>query len=126
MLVNGSSRGSSVEKFLRQNETKGLTELFNNYLMKFEKKIVVYLPSLGEDWCAYIKNCFTANAQMLLTGTGLKRNWLDYNMMVLYAMCFLRNSYILSSSFVICNSYKKLPQLLFKHCCCFHNHGYVN
>ena len=37
--------------------------------MKFKKEIYVYLPSLGEDRCAYIRNPFTENAQMLQTGT---------------------------------------------------------
>ena len=41
-----------------------------NILMKFEKKIEGYFASLDKDKFAYIRNPFTANAQMLQTGTG--------------------------------------------------------
>ena len=97
MLQSGPSRGPSIEKFLNQNaryETKSFTELVTEYLTKFEKEIDGYLLNLGKDGFAYIKNPFSGNAQMLQTGTVFKRNWFNLNMMVLYAICILRNSYV--------------------------------
>ena len=38
--------------------------------MKFKKEICGYFPSLGKDRFAFIRNPFTANDQMLQTGTG--------------------------------------------------------
>ena len=38
--------------------------------MKFEKENDGYFPSLDKDGCAFIRNPFTANAQMLQTGIG--------------------------------------------------------
>ena len=62
-----------MKKFLSQNayyETKSFIELVTKYLMKFDKKIDGYFPSLGKDGFAYIRNPFSANTQMLQTGTG--------------------------------------------------------
>ena len=73
MFLSGPSRGSSMEKFLSRNahyETKSFTELVIKYLIKFEKEIDEYFPSLCTDGVAYVRNPFTANAQMLQTGTG--------------------------------------------------------
>ena len=52
MLLSDPSRGSSMEKFLSQKahcETKGITELATKYLIKFEKEIDRYFPSLDKD-----------------------------------------------------------------------------
>ena len=109
MLLSGPSRGPSIEKFLSQNaryETKSFTALVTEYLMKFEKEIDGYLLSLGKDGFAYIRNLFSGNAQMLQTVTVFKRNWLNLNMMVLHAMCILRNSYV-NFGIMMCNSYEK-------------------
>ena len=62
-----------MEKFLYQNpqfETKSFTELVIEHLMKFEWEIDKYFPSLGKDEFAFIRNLFTANAQILQAGTG--------------------------------------------------------
>ena len=77
MLLSGPSRDLSMEKFLSQNVhngTKSFTELATKYLMKFEKKVYGYFPSLGKDGFAYsyISNPFTANAQMPQTGTDIQ------------------------------------------------------
>ena len=53
---------STVTKFLSQNsqfETTRLLELVTKHLMKLEKKIEGYFPSLGEDEVAYLRNPFT-------------------------------------------------------------------
>ena len=78
MLLSGPSKGLSMEKFLSQNaryETKSFTELPNitKYLMKFEKQIHEYFPSLGKDRFAFIRNPLTANVQMLHTGIGTQK-----------------------------------------------------
>ena len=86
MLLSDSSKGLSIEKFLSQNahyEAKNFTELVTKYLMKFEKEIDEYFPSLGKDGFACTRNPFTANAQMVQTGTVFKRNLLNFNMIVL-------------------------------------------
>ena len=41
--------------------------------MKLEKEIAGYFPNLGKDEFAYIRNLFTANSQMLQTGTGTQK-----------------------------------------------------
>ena len=49
MLLSGSSKGASTEKFLCQNvhyKTKTFTELINEHFIKFEKKIDGYFSSL--------------------------------------------------------------------------------
>ena len=61
-----------MEQFLSQNanyKNKKFTELVTKYLMKFEKEIDGYFPSLGNDGFLYIRNTFTTNPQMLQTGT---------------------------------------------------------
>ena len=130
MLLSGPSRSFSMEKFLSQNthyETKSFTELVTKYFMKFEKEIDGYFPSLGKDGFAFIKTPFTANAQMLQTGTGIQEE-----MVKLQYEGFERAVYAEKYSshenfcFMMGNSYKNLLHLLFKHCCCFHQHGYVN
>ena len=124
-----SSKDSSMEKCLSQNahyETKSVTELVTKFLMKFEKAIDGYFASLGKDRLAYIRNLFTANATvsaLYIIAIGstdtekrrcrmrevLKRNWLNFNMMVAHTTCILRNSYV-NFWFMMCNSYKKLMQ----------------
>ena len=90
MLLSNPLKGLSVEKCLSQNthyEIKNITELVTEHLMKFEKKTDEYFPSLGKD--AYIRNPFTANAQMPQTGTGTHEELVKLNMMVLHAMCIV-------------------------------------
>ena len=73
MSLSGASKGHYMEKFLSQNahyETKSFTEQVTEYLMKFDKEIDVHFPSLGKGRFVYMRNPFTANAQMLQTGTG--------------------------------------------------------
>ena len=73
MLLCGPSRGPYMEKFLSQNAhygTKSFTKMVTEHLVKFEKKINRYFSSQDKDGFAYIRNPFTANAQMLRTGTG--------------------------------------------------------
>ena len=127
MLPGDLSRSSSTEKFLSQNtryDTKICTELVTKYLMKFEKEIAGYFPSLDKDEFAYIRNPFTANAQMQQNEQVLRRNRLNF-IMILHTMCILRNIYV---NFwpMMCNSYTKLLHMLFKYCCCFYHHGYVD
>ena len=65
---------STVTEFLCQNpqiETR-FSELVTEHLMKLEKEIDSYFPSLGEDEVAYLRNPFTANAQTLQAGTGMQ------------------------------------------------------
>ena len=127
MLLSGASRGSSMEKFLSQKvhyETKSITELVTKHLMKFEK-IDGYFPSLGKDGFAHIRNLFTANTQMLQPGTGTQKELVKLQYDGLHAMCILRNSYV-NFWFMMCNPYKKLLHLLFKHSFCFHHHRYMN
>ena len=66
---------STVTEFLCQNsqiETTRFSELVTEHLMKLEKEIDGYFPSLGEDEVAYLRNPFTANAQTLQAGTGMQ------------------------------------------------------
>ena len=59
---------STVTEFLCQNpqfETIRLSELVIEHLIKLEKEINGYFPSLGENKVAYLRNPFTANAQTL-------------------------------------------------------------
>ena len=68
---------STVTEFLCQNsqiETTRFSELVTEHLMKLEKEIDGYFPSLGEDEVAYLTNPFTANAQTLQTGTGMQED----------------------------------------------------
>ena len=73
MILSGSPKKPAMEKFLNQNpqfDTKSFTELVIEHLMKFEWEIDKYFPSLGKDEFAFIRNPFTANAQILQAGTG--------------------------------------------------------
>jgi len=45
--------------------------------MKFEKEIYGYFPSLGEDEFAYLRNPFTANAQMLQAWTCMQEELVE-------------------------------------------------
>ena len=119
---------STVTEFLCQNpqiETTRFLELVTEHLMKLEKKTDGYFPSLGEDEVAYLRNPFTANAQTLQAGTDMQEELMNFNMMDLHAMCTLRKIWEIFG--LRCASRTKgLRNLLFKHCCCFHQHGCVN
>ena len=68
---------STVTEFQCQNpqiETTRFSELVTEHLMKLEKEIDGYFPSLGEDEVAYFRISFTANAQTLQAGKVCKRN----------------------------------------------------
>ena len=71
---------STVTEFLCQNpqiETTRFSELVTEHLIKLEKKIDGYFPSLGEDEVAYLRNPFTANAQTLQAGTGMQEELIE-------------------------------------------------
>ena len=71
---------STVTEFLCQNlqiETTRFSELVTEHLMKLEKEIDGYFPSLGEDEVAYLRNPFTANAQTLQTGTDMQEKLIE-------------------------------------------------
>ena len=71
---------STVTEFLCQNpqiETTRFSELVPEHLMKLEKEIDGYFPSLGEDEVAYLRNPFTANAQTLQAGTGMQEELIE-------------------------------------------------
>ena len=81
MLLGDLSRSSSTKKFLSQNtryDIKIFTELVTKYLMKFEKEIAEYFPSLDKDEFAYIRNPFTANAQTLQNETGTQEEQVKF------------------------------------------------
>ena len=104
---------STVTEFLCQNpkiETTRFSELITEHLMKLEKKIDGYFPSLGEDEVAYLRNPLTANAQTLQAGTGMQEELIELQ----------------HDGFACDSRTKGLWNLLFKHCCCFHQHGCVN
>ena len=71
---------STVTEFLCQNpqiETTRFSELVTEHLMKLEKEIDGYFPSLGEDEVAYLRDPFTANAQTLQAGTGMQEELIE-------------------------------------------------
>ena len=71
---------STVTEFLCQNpqiETTRFSELVTEHLMKLEKEIDGYFPSLGEDEVAYLRNPFTANVQTLQAGTGMQEELIE-------------------------------------------------
>ena len=71
---------STVTEFLCQNpqiKTTRFSELVPEHLMKLEKEIDGYSPSLGEDEVAYLRNPFTANAQTLQAGTGMQEELIE-------------------------------------------------
>ena len=73
MLLCDPLRGPFMENFQSQSahyETKSFTKLVTKYLMKFDKVIDGNFQSLGKNGFAYIRNPFSANAQMLQIGTG--------------------------------------------------------
>ena len=119
---------STVTEFLCQNpqiETTRFSELVTEHLMKLEKEIDGYFPSLGEDKVAYLRNTFTANAQTLQAGTGMQEELIELQHDGLHAMCTLRKIWDIFG--LRCASRTKgLRNLLFKRCCCFHQHGCVN
>ena len=71
---------STVTEFLCQNpqiETTTFSKLVTEHLMKLEKEIDGYFPSLDEDKIAYLKNPFTANAQTLQAGTDMQEELIE-------------------------------------------------
>ena len=75
--------------FLNQNphfETKSFIELVTKHLIKFEREIDEYFPSLGKNEFAFIRNPFTANTPILQVIQVFKRDWLNSNTMVLHAI----------------------------------------
>ena len=71
---------STVTEFLCQNpqiETTRFSELVTEHLMKLEKEIDGYFPSLDENEVAYLRNPFTANAQTLQAGTGMQEELIE-------------------------------------------------
>ena len=71
---------STVTEFLCQNpqiETTRFSELVIEHLMKLEKEIDGYFPSLSEDEVAYLRNSFTANVQILQAGTGMQEELIE-------------------------------------------------
>ena len=71
---------STVTEFLCQNpqiETTRFSELVTEHLMKLEKEIGGYFPSLDENEVAYLRNPFTANAQTLQAGTGMQEELIE-------------------------------------------------
>ena len=119
---------NTVTEFLCQNpqiETTRFWELVTEHLMKLEKEIDGYFPSLGENEVAYLRNPFTANAQTLQAGTGMQEELIELQDDGLHAMCTLRKIWKIFN-LRCANRTKELRNLLFKHCCCFHQHGCVN
>ena len=71
---------NTVTEFLCQNpqiETTSFSELVTKHLMKLEKEIDGYFPSLGEDEVVYLRDPFTANAQTLQAGTGMQEELIE-------------------------------------------------
>ena len=68
---------STVTEFLCRNpriETTRFSELVTEYLMKLEKKIDSYFPSLGEDEVAYLRNLSPRTLRHCSLGQVCKRN----------------------------------------------------
>ena len=92
MLLSSLSRGFFVEKFLNQNahyETKSFTKLITEYLLKFEKFQVKIKMDLH-----MLENLSLQTLRYCRLGQVLKRNWFNYNIIGLHAMCVLKNSYV--------------------------------
>ena len=97
MILSGSLRRASMEKFFGQKahfEIKSFTELVTEHLMKFEKEIDGYFSSLGKMSLHILEILLLQTLRCCRLKQILKRNWLNSNMMVLHAMCILRNSYV--------------------------------
>ena len=90
-------------------ETKSFSELVTEHLMKFEKEIDGYFPSLGEDEFACLRNPSTANAQMVQAGTGVQEELVE-----LQHDGFARDLYseknLCDIWLAMCNSYKKVAE----------------
>ena len=72
---------SIVTKFLRQNPQFEITrflELVTEDLIKLEKKIDGYFPSLDETEVAYLRNPLTTNAQTLQAGTSMQQELVEF------------------------------------------------
>ena len=99
-------------EFLCQNpqiETTRFSELVTEHLMKLEKEIDGYFPSLGKNEVAYLRNPFTANTQTLQAGTGMQEELIE-----LQHDKFARDVYsdkILGDFwFTMCKSYKRIAE----------------
>ena len=103
---------STVTEFLCQNpqiETTRFSELVTEHLMKLEKEIDGYFPSLGEGEVAYLRNPFTANAQTLQAGTGMQEELIE-----LQHDGFAHDVYSEKNLgdfwFMMCKSYKRIAE----------------
>ena len=103
---------STVTEFLCQNpqiETTRFSELVIEHLMKLEKEIDGYFPSLGEDEVAYLRNPFTANVQILQAGTGMQEELIEFQ-----HDWFARDVYseknLVDFWFTMCKSYKRIAE----------------
>ena len=78
MFPSGSSRGSSMEKFLSQNAYFKTKNFIQNWSLnvKFQESDG-YFPSLGKDEFAYVRNSFIANTQMLQSETGTQEELVE-------------------------------------------------
>ena len=102
---------STVTEFLCQNpqiETSRFSELVTEHLMKLEKKIDGYFPSLGENEVAYLRNPFTANPQTL-QAAGMQEELIE-----LQHDEFARDVYSKKNLgdfwFTMCKSYKRIEE----------------
>ena len=119
---------STVTEFLCQNsqiETTRFSELVTEHFMKLEKEIDGYFQSFGEDEVAYLRNPFTANAQTLQAGTGMQEKLIELQHDGFARDVTLRKIWEIFG-LRCARRTKGLRNLLFKHCCCFHQHGCVN
>ena len=101
---------STVTEFLCQNpqiETTRFSELVTEHVIKLEKEIDGYFPSLGEDEVAYLRNPFTANAQTLQAGTGMQEELIEHGGFArdVYSEKNLGNFW-----FTMCKSYKRIAK----------------
>ena len=74
------SRSPSTKKCLSQIphfETKSLTKLVIDHLMKLKQKFYGYFLCLGKDEFACINNLFIANVQMLQVRTGTQEELVE-------------------------------------------------
>ena len=102
----------TVTEFLCQNpqiETTRFSELVTEHLMKLEKKIYGYFPSLGEDEVEYFRNPFTANAQILQAGTGMQEELIELQLDG-FARDVNSEENLGDFWFTMCKSYKSIAE----------------
>ena len=103
---------STVTEFLCQNpqiETTRFSELVTEHLMKLEKEIDGYFPSLGEDKVAYLRNPFTANPQTLQAGTGMQEELIELQHNG-FACDVYSEKNLGGFWFTMCKSYKRIAE----------------